>query len=100
MADERPKSARHNTGKSIHQFQPETKTLSRKSERILIKLYRQNVLLLFNKTCLYIYIYIYIYKQLSINIHGYQEKRKKYPPGTRDKNISNQRQGKKKKKIA
>ena len=29
-----------NFGKFIHQFQPETKTLIRKLERILIKLYR------------------------------------------------------------
>ena len=42
-------------GKFIHQFQPETKTLIRKLERILIKSYRQNVSLLFNQTCLYIY---------------------------------------------
>ena len=41
-----------NFGKFIHQFQPETKTLIRKLERILTKLYRQNVSLLFNQTCL------------------------------------------------
>ena len=35
-----------------HQFQPETKTLIRKLERILIKLYRQNVSLLFDQTYL------------------------------------------------
>ena len=39
-------------GKFIHQFQPETKTLIRKLERILRKLYRQNMSLLFNQTCL------------------------------------------------
>ena len=34
----------------------------RKLERILIRLYRQNVSLLFRQTCIsYIYIYIYIY---------------------------------------
>ena len=33
-------SARDNFGKFIYQFQPETKTLIRKLERILIKLYR------------------------------------------------------------
>ena len=66
--------------KFIHQFQPETKTLIRKLERILIRLYRQNVSLLFDQACLneglqpdyththththiYIYIYIYIYTQ-------------------------------------
>ena len=52
---------RDNFGKFIQQFQPETKTFIRKLERILIKLYRQNLSLLFNETCLYIYIYIYIY---------------------------------------
>ena len=39
-------------GKFIHQFQLEIKTLIRKPERILIELYRQNVSLLFNETCL------------------------------------------------
>ena len=43
MANERSESARGNFGKFNHQFQPETKTLTRKRERILIKLYRQNV---------------------------------------------------------
>ena len=41
MAYERFESAWDNFGKCIHQFQPETKTLIRKLERILIKLYRQ-----------------------------------------------------------
>ena len=57
MAYEGSESARDNFGKFIHQFQPETKTLIRKLKKIIIKLYRQNVSLLFNKT-LYIYIYI------------------------------------------
>ena len=48
MAYERPKSARDNFDEFIHQVQPETKTLIWKLERILIKLYRQNVSLLFN----------------------------------------------------
>ena len=43
MVYERSESARDNFGKFIHQFQPETKTLIRKFERIFIKLYRQNV---------------------------------------------------------
>ena len=43
MAYESSESARDNFGKFIYQFQPETKTLLRKLERILIKLYRQNV---------------------------------------------------------
>ena len=77
MAYERSGSAWNNFGKFIHQFQPETKTLIRKLKRILIKLYRQNVSLLFNQTCLnerllanyththtHIYIYIFI-KQFS-----------------------------------
>ena len=42
MAYERSESARENFGEFIHQFLPETKTLIRKLERILIKLYRQN----------------------------------------------------------
>ena len=42
-------SARDNFGKFIH---PETKTLIRKLERIVNKLYRQNLSLLFNEMCL------------------------------------------------
>ena len=53
MAYEGFESPPDNFGKFIHQFQPETKTLIWKLERILIKLYRQNVSLLF-----YIFIYI------------------------------------------
>ena len=52
MAYEAFESARDNFGKFIHQFQPETKTLIRNLERILDKLYRQNLSLLFNETCL------------------------------------------------
>ena len=43
-------SAWDNFGKFIYQFQPETKTLIRKLERILNKSYRQNLSLLFNET--------------------------------------------------
>ena len=43
-------SARDNFGKFTYQLQPKTKTLVRKSERLLIKLYRQNLSLLFNQT--------------------------------------------------
>ena len=50
MAYEMSESARYNFGKFVHQFQPENKTLIRKLERILIKLNRQNVSLLFNQT--------------------------------------------------
>ena len=57
MAYERSESSRDNFGEFIHQFQPETKTLIRKLERILIKLYRQNVSLLSN---IYIYIFIWL----------------------------------------
>ena len=39
MAYEGSENARDNFGKFIHQLQPETKTLIRKLERILIKLY-------------------------------------------------------------
>ena len=48
---------------------------------------------------IYIYIYIYITNLLSTSIHGYQEKRKKNPPGTRDKNILNHCPGEKEKNI-
>ena len=50
MTYERFKSVRYNFGKFIDQFQPETKTLIWKLERILNKLYRQNLSLLFNET--------------------------------------------------
>ena len=64
----------------VNVFQPETKTLVRKLERNLIKLYRYNVSLLFNQSCLnerlppnhthtHTYIYIYIYK-MNKNEHG------------------------------
>ena len=43
MVYERSKSAPDDFGKVIYQFQSKTKTLLRKLERILIKLYRQNV---------------------------------------------------------
>ena len=58
MAYVRSDSAWDNFGKFIHQFQFETKKLIRKLERILIKLYRQNVSLLFNQTCLNKYLYM------------------------------------------
>ena len=79
MAYEMSESARNNFGKFICQFQLKTNTLVRKIERKLIRLYWQNVSLLFNQTCLhegllcththththtYIYIYIYIYISL------------------------------------
>ena len=47
---ERFETARNNFGKFLYQFQPETERLIRKLERILIKLYRHNVSLLFNQT--------------------------------------------------
>ena len=70
MAPEESEIVRDNFDKFIHQFQPETETLIIKLERILIKLYRQNVSLLFNETCLneqllpnytHIYLFIYLY---------------------------------------
>ena len=91
-----------NFGKFINQFQLETKTPTRKLERILHKLYRQNLSLLFNETCLYIYIYIYIYiftNLISTSIHGTRKKQKKAWPGTRDKSISNHRPGEKEKNF-
>ena len=77
MACERSERVRDNFGKFIHQFQTDTKALIRKLERIFKKLYKQNVSLLFNQTCLnerllpnyththththtHTYIYIYI----------------------------------------
>ena len=92
MAYERSKSTWDNFGKFIHQFQPETKILIRKLERILIKLYRQNMSLSSIQKCLtkrllpnykhthththththiYIYIYIYIYLCVCIYIYIY-----------------------------
>ena len=80
MAYERCKSAWNDFGKFSHQFQPETKKLIWKLERILIKLYRQNVSLLFNQTCLnerllpnytHTLIYIYIYISTHTHTHTY-----------------------------
>ena len=42
QAYEMSESARDNFGNFIHQFQPETKTLIRKLESILIELFREN----------------------------------------------------------
>ena len=61
MAYEKFESAWDCFGKFIYQFQPETKALLGKLERILIKLYRQNVSILFNQ------IYIYIYRERERN---------------------------------
>ena len=61
-------------GTFIYQFKPKT----RKLERILIKLYRQNVTLLFNQTCFnerllpnhtHTHTHIYIYKQDIQKMH-------------------------------
>ena len=60
MAYEVSESARDNFGKFIYQFQPETKTLIRKLELIFNELYRQNVSLSFNETCLKMHKYIYV----------------------------------------
>ena len=81
---ERSESARENFSKFIYLFQPKTKTLIKKIERILIRLYRRNVSLLFNQACfkkgllpddthththththIYIYIYMYVYIYIS-----------------------------------
>ena len=74
----RSESARDNLGKFIYQFQPETETLIRKLESVLIKSYRQNVSLLFNETCLnerplpnYSHIYTYIYTYMYVYIYVY-----------------------------
>ena len=58
MAYEESESARDNFGKFIHQFQPETKTLIWKLERVLIEYFDKICPYYFIK--LYIYIYIYI----------------------------------------
>ena len=87
MAYEISESAQDNFGKFPHQFQPKTKTLIRKLERILIKLYRQNVSLSFNQTCLNkkvlleytlslslslsLYIYIYICVCVCVCVRGF-----------------------------
>ena len=60
MAYKRFESAWENFGKFIHQFQPETKALVRKLEKILIELYRQNVSLLYIHMCIHIFKHIYI----------------------------------------
>ena len=79
MAYERSKSPRENFGKIIYQFQPETKTLIRKLERILIRLNRQNVSSSFNQTCLnegllsnhtYFKIYMYISMYVYMRVYG------------------------------
>ena len=77
MAYKGPKSAQDYFGKFIYQFQPETKTLIRKLERVLNELHRQNLPLLFNETWLnerllpnhtHIHTYIYIYILILILI--------------------------------
>ena len=71
MAYEGSKSARDNFGKFIQQFQPETKTLIRKLERIVTKLYRKNVSLLFNETSIYIYIYVCVCVSVCVCVFQY-----------------------------
>ena len=61
IAYERSESAWDNFGKRFHQFQPENKTLIKKLERILIKLYRQKVSLLLNQTRLNKGLALYYY---------------------------------------
>ena len=58
MTYEKFENAQDNLGKFINKLQPKTKIFVRKLERILIRLYRQNVSLLFNQTCIYKYIYL------------------------------------------
>ncbi len=71
MAYEGSKSGRDNFGKFIYQFQPETKTLIRKLERILN--YRDKICLYYlmkhthTHTHTHIYIYIYILKKKKKN---------------------------------
>ena len=63
MAYEESESAQDNFSKFVNQLQPKTKAFVWKLEGILVKLYKQNVSLLFNQTFLdegllpnYIYI--------------------------------------------
>ena len=80
MASERSESIWDNFGKFIYQFQPETKTLIRKLERILTN-YIDKMCLLFNQTCLNlslslslsIYIYIYIHSKAIIRWWAYSQ---------------------------
>ena len=79
MAYKSSESTRENFSKFIRLFQPETKTLIRKLERVKIKLYRQNVSLLFNQTRtrthththththIYIYVCVCYKKSWAIN---------------------------------
>ena len=69
MADERLDSARDNFGKCIYQLQPKTKTLVGKLERILIKLYRQNII----ESPPHIYIYMLWVVKLVTVVVGNQK---------------------------
>ena len=65
MAYEGSESTRDNFAKFIYQFQPETKTLIRKLERILNTLYRQNVSLLFYYLMKHTHTHIHTHKTYS-----------------------------------
>ena len=80
MAYERSENARDNFGKFIHQFQPETKTFIRKLDRILIKLYRQNVFIIQSNIYIYIYIYMCVYIYIYIYIYIYNVTGRKTQP--------------------
>ena len=69
MAYERSEYAWDNFSQFIYQFWPKTKTLIRKLERILIKLYRQNGSSLFNQTSLNIYDIYKIYIITAVWMH-------------------------------
>ena len=69
MAYERSESAQDNFGKFIHQFQPE---LIRKLERVLNKLYRQNLSSLFNQTCLNTHV---VYSSIASQLHNNKDRR-------------------------
>ena len=64
MVNERSESTQDNIGKLIYQLQPKTKTPVRKLIRILMKLYRQNISLLFNQTCSYIFCVLFLSSSL------------------------------------
>ena len=78
MAYEGSERTQDNFKKFIDQFQPETRTFIKKLERVLNKLYKKKLTLLFNETCLnerlqpyYTYIHTYIHTHTHTHTHIY-----------------------------
>ena len=65
MAQSRTESTRdtYNYGQYINQFPPNMIKVIREFERILKKICRHKMSIMFNEICIYIYIYIYIYRE-------------------------------------